>query len=59
MDVDKTSKPQEKTGSLLITVQNNTITTIYIKVKMNNALQKSNCVLCRVRDDIVNPMMKK
>ena len=51
-----TNEKLGETESLLITVQNNVIRTIYIKAKIDNMLVNSKYRLCVYRDDTVNHM---
>ena len=50
---------KRETESLLIAAQNNAIRINYIKSKIDNTQQNSNCRFTRDRDEIVNPIISE
>ena len=50
-------KPKREIESLLISAQNNAKKTNYIKAKINNVQQNSNCRLCGDKDKTVHHMI--
>ena len=50
---------QRETDSLLIVVQNNTIRTNYIKIRIDKTQQNSKCRLCGDRDETINHIISE